>query len=204
MLLVTSFALLLGINALQRWGAGGSAAARGPHERCFARRSQRRRRMRPRAATEDAAWVRVLLIGAALLFLGLFLVLPLVTVFVEAFSKGLAVYWDAIREPVALAAIRLTLLVAAISVPANAVFGVAAAWAIAKFDFRGKSLLITAIDLPVRRVAGRLGPDLRAAVRRAGPARAVAPGARRQDHLRGARASCSRRRSSPSRSWRAS
>jgi len=102
----------------------------------------------PRGATEDAAWVRRTLIGLALLFLGLFLVLPLLTVFLEAFSKGLEAYWAAIREPAALAAIRLTLLVAAISVPANAVFGVAAAWAIAKFDFRGKSLLITAIDLP--------------------------------------------------------
>jgi sulfate transport system permease protein len=105
-------------------------------------------RARPRSALEDAGWVRISLVGVALVFLGLFLVLPLVTVFLEAFSKGLAVYWEAIREPAALAAIRLTLLVAAISVPANAVFGVAAAWAIAKFDFRGKSLLITAIDLP--------------------------------------------------------
>jgi sulfate transport system permease protein len=75
-------------------------------------------------------------------------VLPLATVFIEAFSKGAGLYWDAIREPTARAAIRLTLLVAAISVPANAIFGVAAAWAIAKFEFRGKSLLITAIDLP--------------------------------------------------------
>jgi len=81
-------------------------------------------------------------------FLGLFLVLPLFTVFLQAFSKGLGVYTAAIREPAALAAIRLTLLVAAISVPLNAVFGVTAAWAIAKFDFRGKSLLTTAIDLP--------------------------------------------------------
>jgi sulfate/thiosulfate transport system permease protein len=93
--------------------------------------------------------VRVLLIGVALAFLGLFLVLPLATVFIEAFAKGASVYADAIREPTALAAIRLTLLVAAISVPANTMFGIAAAWAIAKFDFRGKSLLITAIDLPL-------------------------------------------------------
>jgi len=103
----------------------------------------------PRAATHDAPWVRVLLIGAALGFLGLFLVLPLVTVFIEAFSKGFSVYADAITDPTARAAIRLTLLVAAVSVPANAVFGIAASWAIAKFDFRGKSLLITAIDLPL-------------------------------------------------------
>ena len=104
--------------------------------------------LRPRAATEDSPWVRAVLIAVALVFLGLFLLLPLVTVFLEAFAKGLAVYWAAISEPAALAAIRLTLLVAAISVPANAVFGVAAAWAIAKFDFPGRSLLITAIDLP--------------------------------------------------------
>jgi sulfate/thiosulfate transport system permease protein len=105
-------------------------------------------RARPRAATEDAPWVRAVLIGAALVFVGLFLLLPLLTVFLEAFSKGLAVYWAAIQEPAARSAIRLTLLVAAISVPANAVFGVAAAWAIAKFEFPGRSLLITAIDLP--------------------------------------------------------
>jgi sulfate/thiosulfate transport system permease protein len=103
----------------------------------------------PRAATRDPAWVRVLLIGAALAFLGLFLVLPLATVFIEALAKGTSAYAAAIREPTALAAIRLTLLVAAVSVPANALFGIAAAWAITKFDFRGKSLLITAIDLPL-------------------------------------------------------
>ncbi len=103
----------------------------------------------PRAATQDPRWVRVLLIGGALAFLGLFLVLPLATVFLAALAKGTTVYWEAIREPTARAAIWLTLLVAAISVPANTVFGVAAAWAIAKFDFRGKSLLTTAIDLPL-------------------------------------------------------
>jgi len=104
----------------------------------------------PRAASavSDPRWVRALLIGIALAFLGLFLVLPLVTVFAQAFSKGIGVYVDAITDPMALAAMRLTLVVAAISVPVNAVFGVAAAWAIAKFEFRGKSLLITAIDLP--------------------------------------------------------
>src|SRR5439155_8701428 len=119
----------------QRAAALGPAPARGS-------------RVMPRVATRDPRWVRALLIGTALLFLGLFLVLPLVTVFVQALSKGLAVYADAIREPTALAAIRLTLLVAAVSVPANAIFGIAAAWAIAKFEFRGKALLITAIDLP--------------------------------------------------------
>ncbi len=84
----------------------------------------------------------------ALSFLGLFLALPLLVVFGEALSKGVGAYVAAIGNPSALAAVRLTLLVAAISVPANCVFGVAAAWAIAKFEFRGKSALITLIDLP--------------------------------------------------------
>ena len=101
-----------------------------------------------RAATAEAAWVRRVLIGTALLFLTLFLFVPLVTVFYEAFKKGWDVYLAAILEPDARSAIALTLLAAAISVPANLVFGVSAAWAIAKFDFRGKNLLLTLIDLP--------------------------------------------------------
>lgn len=84
----------------------------------------------------------------AFLFLALFLVLPLVSVFFEAFRKGADAFWEAIVEPDALSAIRLTLLVAAISVPLNLIFGVAAAWAIAKFEFKGKAFLITLIDLP--------------------------------------------------------
>ncbi len=92
--------------------------------------------------------VRYLLIGLAILFLGLFLFLPLAAVFSQALEKGWAVYLAALREPDALAAIRLTLTVAAISVPLNLFFGVAAAWAITKFDFPGKNLLITLIDLP--------------------------------------------------------
>src|SRR5271169_2183529 len=91
---------------------------------------------------------RLLLIAAALLFLGVFLVLPLLTVFAQALSKGIAAYVAAISDPMAWSAIKLTLLVAAIAVPLNLVFGVAAAWAIAKFEFRGKSTLITLIDLP--------------------------------------------------------
>ncbi len=83
-----------------------------------------------------------------LVFLGLFLVLPLVAVFVQALEKGVAVYVEALLEPNALAAIRLTLLTAAIAVPLNLMFGVAAAWAIAKFEFVGRNLLITLIDLP--------------------------------------------------------
>jgi sulfate/thiosulfate transport system permease protein len=92
--------------------------------------------------------VRVGLTVVALVFLGVFLVLPLATVFVEAFSAGTAAYFSAVREPDALAALRLTLLAAAIAVPANLVFGVCAGWAIAKFDFPGKNLLTTLIDLP--------------------------------------------------------
>src|SRR5258707_14124443 len=95
-----------------------------------------------------AAPGRLLLIAAALLFLGLFLVLPLLAVFVQALAKGVSAYVAAISDPMAWAAVKLTLTVAAIAVPFNLVFGVAAAWAIAKFEFRGKNTLITLIDLP--------------------------------------------------------
>jgi len=98
--------------------------------------------------TTDPQWVKWLLITIALLFLGLFLILPLITVFLQAFDKGLDVYMAAITQPEALSAIKLTLLVALISVPMNALFGIAAAWAITKFQFRGKNILITLIDLP--------------------------------------------------------
>ena len=91
---------------------------------------------------------RLLLIAAALLFLGVFLLLPLLTVFVQALAKGVSAYGAAIADPIAWAAVELTLAVAAIAVPCNLVFGVSAAWAIAKFEFRGKSTLITLIDLP--------------------------------------------------------
>lgn len=101
----------------------------------------RRPRRRPR-------WGRLLLIAAALVFLGLFLVLPLLVVFVQALDKGVGAYFSAISDPMAWAAIKLTLFVAATAVPLNLVFGVAAAWAIAKFEFRGKNTLITLIDLP--------------------------------------------------------
>jgi sulfate transport system permease protein len=99
-------------------------------------------------STSESWWVRSLLIGSALLFLSLFLFVPLAAVFTEALRKGFGVYWEALRDPDALSAIKLTLIAAGISVPFNLVFGVAAAWAIAKFDFRGKQLLITLIDLP--------------------------------------------------------
>ncbi|MGH7428359.1 MAG: sulfate ABC transporter permease subunit CysW [Candidatus Methylomirabilaceae bacterium] len=102
---------------------------------------------RTRATTERAI-VRWTLIGTTLVFLGLFLVVPLAAVFSEAFRKGVAAYIAAFRGPDAFAAVRLTLLTAAIAVPLNLLFGVAAAWAIAKFEFVGKNLLITLIDLP--------------------------------------------------------
>ncbi|WP_409300088.1 sulfate ABC transporter permease subunit CysW [Peribacillus sp. SCS-155] len=100
-----------------------------------------------RGATEPA-WIRYTLTVIALLFLGVFLVLPLVTIFAQAFDKGAEVYFQAISDPEALSAIRLTLLVTAVAVPLNAIFGLAAAWAISKFEFKGKNLLITIIDLP--------------------------------------------------------
>jgi sulfate transport system permease protein len=96
----------------------------------------------------EPRWVKGLLIGVALAFLGLVLVIPLVLVFVEAFSKGWTLYWEAISEPDALAALKLTLSAAAIVVPLNTVFGLAAAWAMTKFAFRGKQLLVTLIALP--------------------------------------------------------
>ncbi len=100
------------------------------------------------AGTTEARWIRRSLIGLALTFMFLFLVLPLAAVFTEALRKGLDAYLQALQDPDAWSAIRLTLLTAAVAVPLNLVFGVAAAWAIAKFEFRGKSLLITLIDLP--------------------------------------------------------
>ncbi|MBQ0935865.1 sulfate ABC transporter permease subunit CysW [Ideonella paludis] len=100
------------------------------------------------AANQEPAWVRWTLIGLALAFLSFFLFVPLIAVFHEAFKKGWDVYLAAITEPDALSAIKLTLIAAVISVPLNLVFGVSAAWAIAKFEFRGKSVLLTLIDLP--------------------------------------------------------
>ena len=96
----------------------------------------------------EAAWVRYTLIGLALAFMALFLVLPLAAVFAEALRKGWGAYWEALKEPDAWSAIRLTLITAAIAVPLNLVFGIAAAWCIAKYEFKGKSFLTTLIDLP--------------------------------------------------------
>jgi len=96
----------------------------------------------------EPAWIRWLLIGTALAFLGLFLFVPLAAVFAEALRKGFEVYLESFNEADALSAIKLTFIAAAIAVPLNLVFGVSAAWAIAKFNFKGKSVLITLIDLP--------------------------------------------------------
>jgi sulfate transport system permease protein len=109
--------------------------------------------LRPRTvvaarATTEPTFVKLFLTAIAVGFLVLFLVLPLVTVFVQAFEKGAAAYFSALREPMAVAALKLTLLTAGVAVPLNLLFGVAASWAIAKFDFPGKNALITLIDLP--------------------------------------------------------
>jgi len=101
-----------------------------------------------RRATNDPLWLRIVLIGISFAFVGVLLVLPLVVVFTEALRHGLGTYLTSLRQPAAWQAIKLTLIAAGISVPLNLVFGVTASWAIAKFDFRGKSLLITLIDLP--------------------------------------------------------
>ncbi|MEJ5988839.1 sulfate ABC transporter permease subunit CysW [Ramlibacter sp. PS3R-8] len=103
---------------------------------------------RRRVTTTEAPWVRRTLIGVALAFLFLFLLLPLAAVFTEAMRKGAGAYFEALKEPEAWSAIRLTLITAAIAVPLNLVFGVAAAWAIAKYEFKGKAFLTTLVDLP--------------------------------------------------------
>jgi len=104
--------------------------------------------MRGPSVTTEKPAVRIALILVSVAFLVLFLLLPLAAVFYEALRKGVGIYFTALVEPDALAAIKLTLLVAAIAVPANVVFGLAASWAIAKFEFPGKSILNTLIDLP--------------------------------------------------------
>lgn len=110
--------------------------------------SMNRRAGRATDATTEPLWVRITLISVALVFLALFLVVPMIAVFVEAFSRGTDVYWAAITEPDAWHAIKLTLFAAAIAVPLNVIFGLAAAWSITKFQFRGKQAVITLIDLP--------------------------------------------------------
>ncbi len=99
-------------------------------------------------ALQDPDWVRWSLITIAISFIGLFILLPLGLVIVKAFSKGIEAYWSALSEPDTLSAIKLTLITAAVTVPLNTLFGVTAAWAVTRFDFKGKSLLTTLIDLP--------------------------------------------------------
>ena len=114
----------------------------------LARRARSAPPLLPRRVNTESPGVRRLLIAIAIVFLFVFLLLPLVSVFYQALRHGIVTYLEALAEPETFSAIRLTLIVAAISVPANLVFGLAAAWAIAKFSFRGKSILITLIDLP--------------------------------------------------------
>lgn len=104
--------------------------------------------MKKRDPLTEPAYVRTVLIAIAFLFIGFFLILPLASVFAEAFKKGVEAYWNAIREPDALLAIKLTLITAAISVFLNMIFGISAAWSISRFEFPGKSFLISLIDLP--------------------------------------------------------
>lgn len=103
---------------------------------------------RVQAGTTESAWVRYLLTGLALLFMALFLALPLAAVFTEALRSGLDAYWDALKDPDAWSAIRLTLITALVAVPLNLAFGIAAAWCIAKYEFKGKAFLTTLVDLP--------------------------------------------------------
>jgi sulfate transport system permease protein len=113
-----------------------------------ARAPSRETRFESRVATRDSTWVKTVVLTVSLSFFALFIVLPLVAVFVEGLRKGFGPYFAALVEPDAVSAIKLTLLAAAISVPLNLLFGLAAAWAIARFEFRGKQFLITLIDLP--------------------------------------------------------
>ena len=105
-------------------------------------------KLQSRDATREPTWVRYTLITIALIFFLSCLILPLILVFVEAFKQGVSVYFEALVNPDTLSAVKLTLLTAAIAVPLNVVFGVAAAWCVAKFNFRGKSILTTIIDTP--------------------------------------------------------
>ncbi|MBS0553218.1 MAG: sulfate/thiosulfate ABC transporter permease CysW, partial [Proteobacteria bacterium] len=120
-----------GAIAMQWSGAGDGAA-----------------RFESKAATREAPLVKWIIIGVSLTFFAVFLLMPLVAVLVEALRKGWETYLTALLDPDALSAVKLTLIAAVIAVPLNLVFGVAAAWAIAKFEFRGKHFLITLIDLP--------------------------------------------------------
>jgi sulfate transport system permease protein len=104
--------------------------------------------MKHRSPTDDPIWLKALLGAVAIIFIAVLLLLPLALVFKEAFADGVATFFNAIKEPDTLAAVRLSLVAAAIAVPLNTVFGISAAWAIAKYDFPGKTFLVTLIDLP--------------------------------------------------------
>ena len=141
-------------------------------------------RFEGKAATRETPLVKWSILGIALSFFAVFLLLPLLAVFVEALRKGWETYSAALTHPDAWSAIKLTLLAAAIALPLNLVFGVAAAWAIAKFEFRGKQILITLIDLPVLGLAGNCRAGLRAHFRGPGLVRRVAGRAGIHGHLR--------------------
>ena len=130
--------------------------------------------------------MRWLLIGVSLLFLAALLIAPLITVFAMALAKGIHAYLAVFDDPDTLSAIKLTLITAAVVVPANTVFGLSAAWCIAKFEFRGKSFFTTLIDLPMAVSPVIVGPGLCAALRPAGLVRPVAAGPQHQHHLRAA------------------
>jgi len=146
LMLIVSFVLLLAINLLQtclRMHQGGESKTAGQDSRRAGHNV-----LDTQLPLSEPLAVRTALIGVTLIFLVLLLILPLVVVFTEALRRGFAAYFAAMLEPEALAAIRLTLLTAAIVVPINMIFGIAAAWSITKFDFPGKNLLTTMIDLP--------------------------------------------------------
>lgn len=105
-------------------------------------------KLETRDATREPTWVKYTLIGIAMIFFLACLILPLILVFVEAFKQGVAVYFEALVNPDTLSAVKLTLITAAIAVPLNVVFGVAAAWCVAKYNFKGKAILTTLIDMP--------------------------------------------------------
>ena len=127
------------MSATTAMAAGGTAAASRSAAAALGRRAR---------TTDEPAWVRLALTGVALAFLGLFVLAPTAVVFAEALAKGAKAYAAALAEPEAWAAVRLTLLTAAIAVPLNTVFGLAAAWCITRFRWRGKTLLVSIIDLP--------------------------------------------------------
>ena len=147
-MLLASFGLLLSVNMLERWSSRRQSAMSGMGRRDTNRRTARGVWLQRRPAATETPGVRATLIAASVVLLGLFLLAPLILVFAEALARGPGAYLGAILEPEALSAIRLTFATAAVAVPLNLAFGLAAAWLLAKFRFRGKSLMLTLIDLP--------------------------------------------------------